>query len=172
MATSFDAIEGHAPVKKSVVEDLDFGQMLTNKGIRYRLLLGAEDIKFRMYNEGLNQLIEGWTKNFATGAMQTPPYLLFMIILWLGALTSSASLFLWAMAGDFAWISLFYALLYLIGVLQVGIFSRRIGSFKKTAILFYPISLLGFYFLFTLSMIKKHFYKKVKWKGREIALRR
>ena len=168
----YNAIDGHVSVKESIVEDLDFGQMLTNKGIGYRLLLGADDIRFSMYTEGMNQLIEGWSKNFATGAGRTSPYLLFMIILWLGALTSSASLFFGAMAGDFAWISVFYAFLYLIGVLQVGIFSSRIGSFRKTAILFYPIALLGFYFIFILSMIKKHFYKKVTWKGREIALRR
>ena len=168
----YNAIDGHVSVKESIVEDLDFGQMLTNSGIKYRLMLGAGDIRFSMYTDGLKQLIEGWSKNFATGALRTPPYLLLMIILWIGALTSSASLFFGAMAGYFAWITVFYAFLYVIGVLEVGIFARRIGSFKKTAILFYPISLLGFYVIFSLSLIKKHFYKKAKWKGREIALRR
>jgi hypothetical protein len=66
----YEASGGHAAVKNSVTEDLALGETLRRRGIPYALRNGGQDVSFRMYGQGLKPLLEGWSKNFATGALK------------------------------------------------------------------------------------------------------
>jgi chlorobactene glucosyltransferase len=69
---AYDRVGGHAVVKGEVVEDLRLAQELVRSGVRLTVR-GAEDVfATRMYRN-LRELVEGWTKNLATGARQVVP---------------------------------------------------------------------------------------------------
>lgn len=164
------SIGGYSDASNSIVEDLDLGKILKVHGINYELFLGDGDISFSMYRCGMLQLIEGWAKNFASGALRTPFHLLFMIFIWITACTSaflhliSSILFLSPPA-----VAL-YLIIYLGFALELYYLSRRIGSFKKIAILCYPVMLAAFFIIFAYSVFMKLFRKPVSWKGRKIDL--
>lgn len=112
---AYDGVGGHSAVKGEVVEDIRLAQELARSGVRLTVR-GAEDVfATRMYRN-LGELVEGWTKNMATGARQVVPgglsvlvipgLLLYLLGLWvvpslvlLGALAlapGSPGLLLWA----------------------------------------------------------------------------
>jgi 4,4'-diaponeurosporenoate glycosyltransferase len=171
-AEDYHRLGGYLSAKLSVAEDLVLGEAMKNKAMAFKLFLGAADIKFRMYRRGIADLISGWTKNFATGALKTPAYLFLMIIMWLGALTSSFCLFIGALTQGFTWQTGLYFSLYVLSVINLAIPARKAGSFRIGTLILYPLTLLGFYLIFLSSLIKRLLGRKVMWKGREINLRR
>ena len=168
----YQSINGHFSAKESIVEDLSLGEELSSCGMRYALFYGDKDISFRMYSKGFSELFQGWTKNFATGASKTSIPILAMIFVWITACASIAvSLTLSIIYAEFLNF-LAYSILYFSMVLELKFISERIGSFKRIALLFYPVLLLAFIILFIVSIINKYFTKKVTWKGRRIKIRR
>jgi 4,4'-diaponeurosporenoate glycosyltransferase len=164
----YRVIDGHLAAKNSIVDDLTLGEKLKSKGIRFKLLLGGKDISFRMYSGGFRQLLQGWTKNFATGASKTSPLLIFMIIIWLSTCISSVIYFfnlIWAYSPENL---AFAVLVYSIVTIELLCAARHIGSFKKWMIALFPLPLTVFLAIFLLSVFKKVFRLKVKWKGRNI----
>ena len=77
----YKTIGGHESVKENIVEDMALGVRLKEAKIPYDLYVGDEEISFRMYSGGFRSLLEGWTKNIASGAMSIPPLLFMMIFL-------------------------------------------------------------------------------------------
>ncbi len=169
---NYDAIRGHFSARDSIVDDLVLGENMQMNNLKYKLFLGGGVIAFRMYRSGIKQLIQGWTKNFATGAGKTSPYLLAMVILWMGTcIYAPYNLALSAINFILPEMAI-YLLLYLIIVLQIWRAAVQVGSFNKLTILFYPLPLLFFLSLFLLSIYKKIFQRSAAWKGRNIYLRR
>lgn len=68
-------------MKENIVEDMALGVRLKEAKIPYDLYVADEEISFRMYSGGFRSLLEGWTKNIASGAMSIPPLLFMMIFL-------------------------------------------------------------------------------------------
>jgi len=162
------AAGGHSSVKKSIVDDLTLGENLHAKGLKFSLYLGGKDISFRMYGGGIKQLQQGWTKNFAAGALKTSFIIIFMLVLWLGACTTGVINF-FELITDFSVHKLLYAIIiYALLAAEIGLGARKIGNFKTAAFLFYPVGLLFFFVIFSISMVKKIFRLKVTWKGRRI----
>lgn len=169
---SYDVVGGHHSVRTSITDDLALGEHLDEKKIEYRLLLGGDAISVRMYGGGIKQLIEGWSKNYATGALKTSPPMLLVTVIWLGAhiavplnLESSAlKLGLTQLA--------IYSAIYIVLAIQLRRISSRIGSFKSWVSILFPIPLTAFIAIFLLSTFKKVFIGKAEWKGRKINLRR
>lgn len=159
---------GHTCVKGSVIDDLAFGGALSAKAISFKLYLGNGDISFRMYAGGISQLQQGWTKNFAAGALKTNLLILLMMILWLGAcITGVINIFI--LIFDYSFLQLIYSMaIYVLIVLELWFGARKIGSFKPVAYIIYPVALWAFFTIFFYSMIKKLLHMKVSWKGRKI----
>ncbi len=169
---NYDRAGGHFSVKDSIVDDLVLGENMAMNNLQYQLFLGGEVISFRMYPSGISQLIEGWTKNFATGASKTPFYLVAMVILWIGACIYAAYNLVLSTFNLILPDVALYLLLYLIIVLQLWRAADRVGSFKKMTILLYPLPLLFFLSLFLVSIYKKIIRRSAAWKGRMIDFRR
>ena len=166
--TDYLSIDGHSSAKNSIVDDLTLGEKLKSKGMYFKLFLGGKDISFRMYSGGFRQLLQGWTKNFATGAGKTSPSLIFMIVLWLSTCISAVIYFL-NLISDYSTINLVFAFtVYCIVTAELFVASRHIGNFKKWLVALFPIPLAVFLFIFLVSIFKKIFRLKVKWKGRNI----
>jgi len=159
---------GHESVRKSVVEDMALGAQLRKTGVPYRLFIGNPSVSFRMYAGGFHALLQGWTKNIASGAARTPPVLFAMVFLWITSLLSvPIQMIKTLMSANWSWL-ITYSILYLAWVIVVILLAKHFGRFKLWTLIFYPVLMIVMSGIFVLSAIKKIFGLKVKWKGREI----
>ena len=164
----YDKVGGHQVIRSSIVDDVSLGLEMKRKNLPYRIFAGDEDISYRMYGEGFGSLLEGWTKNFASGASNTPIFLLFLVFLWVTSLTSvPLHLFGYLMSSRLVWV-LIYAVLYGLWAVILKVISAKIGKYHLWTTIFYPLVLLVFLGVFTVSVFKKILGLKVTWKGRKI----
>ena len=144
---AYDAVGTHAAVKDSVVEDLALAQNFVRHGRDIFLVHGAEYMVTRMYSS-LAGLVEGWSKNLATGVplMLPPipwlrriaPWLMWLPclvwvlpVIWLA--TGSAAAFATVAISLLVWVEIYwqegaplgYALLYPVGALVVAYIMLR-----------------------------------------------
>lgn len=151
---------GHEKVRDKVLENFRLAAHLHEAGISATSVTGHDIISFRMYPGGLNEMIEGWTKGFASGAGQTPGRVLGLIIAWFtGLMLICIGLF--ASGFEWPWVAL-----YLMATVQVGVFARRAGDFRWWLAPLFPVALVFFFWLFSRSARRSG--KPVRWKGREI----
>jgi 4,4'-diaponeurosporenoate glycosyltransferase len=167
---TYQAIGGHTSVKNSIVDDLSLGEKLTKMGFAFRLLLGGDFISFRMYRNGISDLLLGWTKNYASGALKTPLILFIMVFLWICSCLSVTIGILHSISIQNVLYLIIFSFLYLLWVLELFRISRHIGSFKKSTIICFPIYLVLFLLVFINSFFKKLFFMDVVWKDRKIKL--
>lgn len=157
---SYQRVGGHEAVKGRTLENFFLAQQCRAAGIPVRSATGQGVFSFRMYPNGLRELIAGWTKGFASGAGQTPRGVLLLVVAWMiGLMLAPLG---WLGTGD--WLR--WGLLYVLCAAQVGWFSRRIGSFRRLTALLYPVPLIFFFAVFARSAMRSG--KQVSWKGREI----
>jgi 4,4'-diaponeurosporenoate glycosyltransferase len=165
----FDA-GGHASIHNSIIDDVALGQKLKDKKIAFDLFIGDRDISFRMYGGGIKDLLDGWTKNQASGAMKTPVIRFLIVFLWITSCASAPlqiirSIYL----ANYIWAAVFF-LFFILWMLELRRISTHIGTFKRYVIVLYPVYLVMFCGVFFVSIFKKVFHLKVIWKDREITL--
>jgi 4,4'-diaponeurosporenoate glycosyltransferase len=162
---------GHRLVRAEVIDDIALSKRLRQYGVATHNFIGRGTISFRMYPAGIWDLVDGWTKNFARGAMSTDPLSLLMIAAWVsGAVaTLDAARGLpvhgwtnWAIAG---WIA------YLAYVGQIWWVLRKLGNFGVRSALAYPFTLAFFVGVFLRSLYLTLVRNSVQWKGRSIPVR-
>lgn len=157
---SYRRAGGHEAVRGRILENFFLAEKLKALGVPVGSAVGRGSFAFRMYPNGLSELIEGWTKGFASGAGRTPGSTMLLIVLWtIGLMLAPLG---WVLAGG--WLPFGGA--YLLCAAQVRWFSRRVGSFGWCSAVCYPVPLVFFFLLFTWSVLRSG--KKVRWKGREI----
>jgi 4,4'-diaponeurosporenoate glycosyltransferase len=163
---------GHDKVKGELLEDLAFGSELQKKGTEIHCLGGRSTISFRMYPNGIRELINGWSKGFAMGAAKTPLSLLILIVAWIsGSLGTTGGLTQAIIATNNVQIVI-WGSLYILYTGQIYWMLVRIGNFKFYTALFYPIPMAFFVIVFTYSFVRIFITRNVKWKGRKIDLKR
>jgi 4,4'-diaponeurosporenoate glycosyltransferase len=157
---SYCRVGGHEAVKGRTLENFFLAQQFRAAGIPTRSATGRGVFSFRMYPNGLRELVEGWTKGFAAGAGQTPRCVLVLVVAWMiGLMLAPIG---WAVTAD----GLRWGVAYLLCAAQVAWFSRQIGAFRWFTGLLYPVPLVFFFVVFARSAMRSG--KQVKWKGREI----
>ncbi|HAR35869.1 MAG TPA: glycosyl transferase family 2 [Acidobacteria bacterium] len=165
------ALGGHEAIKAEIIEDMALARLARKKGYSVSCFAGRGLITFRMYPGGLNHLIEGWTKNFATGAVKTGPWLFLVTFGWVtGAMSGPVDIVQGLVAGQHL---LFQTgvILYLLFLAQIYFFLQPLGNFGLVSVILYPFSLAFFIFIFLRSMVYTHLLGYVHWKGRRIKLR-
>lgn len=157
---SYRRVGGHEAVRGRVLENFWLAGQFRAAGIPVRSVSGRGVFSFRMYPNGLRELVAGWTKGFAAGAGQTPRGTLLLIVLWMiGLMLAPLG---GVVTGD--WVR--WGVLYLLCAAQVAWFSRLVGTFRWFSALFYPVPLIFFFAVFLWSVMRSG--KTVTWKGREI----
>jgi len=154
---SYQRSGGHEAVKGKVLENFRLAEHFRSAGIPVRSVIGKGLLSFRMYPGGLGELIEGWTKGFASGAGQTPKLALLLISLWMGGLFVAMAA--WAITPFAPWIHLAMAL-------QLAVLLRQVGRFSWITALLYPVVLMFYLLVLMRSALKSG--KEVTWKGRTI----
>lgn len=156
---------GHKNARDTIIEGFALGEAFGKSDLPITLYEGNEYVKFRMYEEGLYALIQGWTKHFSVGANQTEPQVMLAIIMWLmGSFTSTLSLLLGRISKPISLI--FSSIVYILYTWEFIRLHRRVGAFSLILLILHPILFLFFIIIFINSWRHVHFSKKVKWKGR------
>ena len=157
---SYGRVGGHEAVKGRILENFFLAQLFRAAGIPVRSVTGLGLFSFRMYANGLGELIEGWTKGFASGAGQTPRGTLFLVVAWMiGLMLAPIG---WLVTGD--WLQ--WGAMYLLCAAQLVWISRLVGAFRWYTALLYPVPLIFFFAVFARSALRSG--RAVTWKGREI----
>ncbi|OYV04320.1 MAG: glycosyl transferase family 2 [Verrucomicrobiales bacterium VVV1] len=154
---SYRRAGGHESVKGKVLENFRLAEHFREAGIPVRSVIGMGLLSFRMYPGGLGELIEGWTKGFASGAGQTSKSVLLLVSLWMGGLFLPLALI--PISPLAPWI-------YLAASLQLAILLRQVGRFSWITALLYPVALMFYLIVLMRSALKSG--KEVTWKGRTI----
>jgi 4,4'-diaponeurosporenoate glycosyltransferase len=159
-AAGYRRVGGHQAVKGRILENFRLAGQFRAAGIPVQSAAGRGVFSFRMYPGGPRELIEGWTKAFASGAGQTPRGTLGLIVAWMiGLMLAPLG---WVATGD--WLG--WGPVCALCAAQVGWLGRRVGSFHWLTALLYPIPLLFFFGVFAWSAARSG--RQVRWKGREI----
>jgi 4,4'-diaponeurosporenoate glycosyltransferase len=159
---------GHKQVKDKIIEGVFLPEQFKKARIPIRCYGGKGSLSFRMYPHGIKDLIGGWSKGFATGAIQTSIPALIIVVAWIvGCVGVTRYLIETAFMGS-ATVVIAWAALYLCYVLQIYWMLFRIGRFKFYTALLFPIPLLFFIVVFARSIILIFLKRSVQWKGRSI----
>lgn len=153
---------GHRAVQHEILDDLALAKHFP----RVRSFGGtsASTVCYRMYPEGLGQLVEGWSKNFVAGARATPPARRALIAVWLGGSILSSPLG-WAVAPAPA----LAAAAYVAYAVQLTGMLAQLGRFGRTTGAVFPVYLAGFIVIFLRSLLLAA-RGRVRWKSREVPL--
>lgn len=164
---SYHAIGGHEAVRNEILEHMSMCPLLTQQGLDCRVRGGRGVVDTRMYPNGFQELVEGWTKAFASGAGKSAPGTLLGSSLWI---TGGFAAFFATVFGLLLPIfSLWLSVSYLVFALVLLRCLRKVGSFSMWAALAYPLLLIAFVTLFARSSRLQRSGGSVRWKDREIA---
>ncbi|MER2064009.1 MAG: glycosyltransferase family 2 protein [Alkalibacterium sp.] len=128
---------------------------------------GRDSIHFRMYPEGLFQLIQGWTKSFTYGAKVTDSVVMSSIILWvMSTYLILMGLVISLIRMDMIFLFFFLAV-YFLHALQFRWLMNKVGRFPWWTMLLSPIYVSTFLLLYLWAVIQVYVLRKVRWRGRE-----
>lgn len=165
--SDYEMIEGHSSVKSKVLEDLFLGKTFRKNSIKVNNFLGGDTISFRMYPSGLKSLIEGWTKNFATGSINISVKTFVFLFLWIwGLIAVGIKLPLNIVLGRH--VNIEHIALYSAYAGELYYISSQMGSFGVLICLFNFVPSVFFVLVFFNSLIRAIFIRKISWKGRTI----
>ena len=168
--TDYEDVGGHLADPGAVAEDIALAARFRADGHPVAVLGGGDLIRFRMYPAGIGQLVEGWTKNLATGAGATRPLRLLAVVAWVTALC-------WSMVAlAAAPLAPTTAPAWAVGLsvafaVQVWAMARQLGSFGPWPALALPLHVAGFVALFARSVQLTVVRRQVVWKGRAVPIR-
>ncbi len=154
-------VGGHEAIRQQPVDDFALARAYKATGLATSVFGGQRDIQFRMYPQGVRGLLEGWTKNFAYGAMTMPIWRLALVGWWWFV---SLACLTWY-HGPF---HLQTAILYPLFVAQMLVLYRRVGSFHPLTAVLYPIPHLLLGTVLGASLIRTFLFRSVRWRGRSV----
>ena len=167
----YERVGGHAAVRGDVVEDLALARRFEEAGLPVSVRGGGELVRFRMYPGGVRQLLDGWTKNMATGAGMVPLLRTLATVVWITAMLTTVQWAIETVAGAGPG-----PLVLVVGfgafVVQLRIFFERLGDFEFTWALLYPVLLGVFLVVFARSLWATVVRRSVPWRGRAIPVGR
>jgi 4,4'-diaponeurosporenoate glycosyltransferase len=176
----YERAGGHAAVRGEILDDARLAAAYQRAGLPVRCAVGGRSIRMRSYPGGVRQLVDGWTKNVASGASAAAPRATLATVLWVGAhhaiavgavlavvsgltpgdgVTTHGAPPLWAVA----WVAAAW---------QLRAILHRVGSFRWWTWVLFPVPLLAFDAVFALSALRTVGRRSVRWRGREVDLRR
>ncbi len=173
MATSrsdYELVGGHESVRGEIVEDMALARRFAEHDRAVTVLTGGTELRFRMYPSGFRTLVEGWTKNFATGAGNTPVRRLAGIVVWLTAMGSAFT----TLIGSFDSLAALAVAVALCAafVLQLRSMFGRLGNFSLLSAVVFPLQLVVFFAVFFRSLWITLVRRTVRWRGRDVPVRR
>jgi 4,4'-diaponeurosporenoate glycosyltransferase len=162
------ATGGHSAVKAEVLEDLAMAKVFQRQGLPVGCYAGRGALSFRMYPGGIRELIEGWSKGFASGAVAISAPSLILVVAWVwGCFSTSASLIRAAFPAS--GLSLLpWLVLYALYAAEIHWMLARIGAFRWWTSVLFPVPLTFFAAITAWSLVLTRFLHRVTWRGRQV----
>jgi 4,4'-diaponeurosporenoate glycosyltransferase len=166
----YHRVGGHGAVRDEILEDLALGKVFADSGQPVHGAGGRSTVEFRMYPQGLGQLVEGWSKNMASGSARIGRVRLLATIVWVcGVMGASAEMVQWLVGVGSAstadvWVG------YLLFAAQLAVMWRQLGNFGWWPVVAYPIPFAAFVVVFFDSLWLTVVRRRVRWRGRTIPL--
>ncbi len=150
----YERVGGHAhpSVRAQHTEDIALARLVGSS----ELYTGGADVSFRMYPDGLTDLVRGWTRSLAAGATSAPLWAVIGVIAWV-----------WSLAGGW----LVEPLVYPLSAVQLLVIGRRAGDVRWWLAALYPLAVLVFVVIVVRSLLAFVFRRDVRWKGRDVPAR-
>jgi hypothetical protein len=176
----WEAAGTHAAVRADVLDDVALARAYDAAGLPVRCLVGGRAARMRMYPAGPRQLVEGWSKNFASGAAATSPVPALAVTGWVAAhhaVAVGALTWLLGLVGllgsadadvPAAVVASAWALAWAGAAAQLRSVLRRIGSFAWWTWALFPVTLLAFDLVFARSVLLTGVRGSVRWRGRVV----
>jgi len=168
-AGAYRRLGGHRAVRGEITDDLALAAAADAAGVPVRSLLGGTHLTYRMYPDGLVSLVEGWTKNLATGGASTPPLRLAAVAAWVTASLVAGLALGGTVASGVSTVPA--AAAYALFAAQFHVLVRRVGRFGAVSLVF-PVLIAVFVVLFTSSAALTFGRRRVRWRGRVLEVRR
>lgn len=166
--SAYERTGGHEAIRAEVVEDLALARAYHRAGEPVRTLGGGALVAFRMYPSGLASLIEGWSKNMATGAGAIHPARLVLIGLWVTSSLLTVQFLVEEVAGRIDVGRPTVALLLVLFAVQWGTMLRQLGTFGWVTAAAYPLLLGVFVVVVARSAYLTLVRREVRWRGRTV----
>jgi hypothetical protein len=169
----YRAVGGHAAVRNEVVEDVRLARLYRARGLPVRCVGGGDAVGFRMYPGGPGQLVEGWSKNIASGAGLSAPWALAGTVAWICAcvavtLAAAGGALSWAFGdGPVPWVAV---TAWAAVAVELGWMLGRIGTWRVWTAVLFPIPLAAFLALFFRSLALTLVRGEVTWRARRVPL--
>ncbi|OME82885.1 glycosyl transferase family 2 [Paenibacillus sp. FSL A5-0031] len=160
----YEKINGHESVKAEVLDDLFLGSKFMAAGVPVTNFIGYGLVSFRMYPQGIQSEIEGFSKGAVLSTSTLSPWTIIPIAIWVVGLLLSETVFIFA--------STSWALPLLIGyfvyMIQLFYFTKYVGAFGLVIPLLHVFASLFFIIVMLYSMYQVVILGHVSWKGRHI----
>jgi len=161
-------VGGHEKARGEVLESLAIGREFLKANRKVHCYGGKETISFRMYPDGFQSLVEGFSKGFGTGANAMSIVSLLMIVGWVfGGVGVTRQLVQSVILGNPTEL-LGWLILDVLYILQIHWMLFRIGNFGFSTALLFQIPLIFFVVVFAYSIVRIFLVRKVRWKGRDV----
>jgi len=161
---------GHSTVKAQVLEHLEMAKRFRRRGLPVACYGGLGAIRFRMYPGGIGQLVEGWSKGFASGAAGIALLPLLLTVAWVwGCFSTFVSLIRALIPGSELPFSPWLAL-YLLCAVELYWMLGRIGKFRWWTSALYPVPLVFFAAMMAWSLVLTRLMRRVTWRGRRVSI--
>lgn len=152
---------GHAAVHHSVIDDFALAVRYGEHDLPVVNVGGGMHVSFRMYPHGFRELVDGWTKNFGSGAKAVGFPRFFGIVLWI---TCSIGCLTWVSGvpngtGEY---------LYALFAIQMAVLFKQVGSFWLLNAILYPLHAIFFTLVFLRSLFYTYVLRRVAWRGRRV----
>jgi 4,4'-diaponeurosporenoate glycosyltransferase len=167
----YDAVGGHEAVRAAVVDDdIALAQRFWAQRLPVHVYGGRGAISFRLYGGGLRDLVEGWSKNFASGAASTPLARFLLVFAWVvGVGTAAQAPIREAVAAIAGWSGPGIVLWIGYAAFAVQLMLRPLGNYSWASLLF-PVPLAAWFVIFFRSIVATA-RAEVRWKGRTVSVR-
>ncbi len=173
----YERAGGHSVVQAEILDDASLAAAYGRAGSSVRCFLGGGAIRMRMYPGGPRQLVEGWSKNIATGAGTANRWSALGAGAWVAshwAVTVGAALLvlspLTGAGSPTAGALTPYGVAWLAVALQLRSLLLRVGTFRWWTWALFPVPLLAFTLIFARSALLTTVHREVTWRGRRIAV--
>ncbi|KGN33427.1 glycosyltransferase family 2 [Knoellia flava TL1] len=172
------AAGGHEAIRGEILDDASLAAAYDRAGLPVSCVVGGAAVAMRMYPGGARQLVEGWTKNFASGATQADPRSSVLAGLWVathcavaGGVVSALVTVATTRGAVSAWLSvLVWLLAWVATATHLRGLLARIGTFRWWAWVLFPVPLAFFALVFLRSLVLTHLLGRVTWRGRDVAV--
>ena len=150
-AEDYARVGGHDAVRAEILEDVHLARRYRDAGLAVSCFAGGPLVRSRPYPGGPRQMVDGWSRNLAAGAVSASPLAVAGTVVWVAShvtvtLRLAAALHRWLRRRDPAPAAPLLA--FVAVAAHQRWLLRRIGSFRRWTAFAFPVPLLGFLAIF------------------------